>query len=280
MKQRIKSALIGVMLLVFCIWKIDTIIFVLGISILCLFSSIEMSDAVKNENKFLKVVSALFAVSVPILFGFEKIAKYNFVYVVAFAYIFVLSCIMLKDHKKISFKIYSAMIFGTIVLPMIFSTIIRIGNASYFINHEMNYYHSLYLAIFAFCCSWLTDIFAYFVGIKFGKHKMCPNISPKKTIEGAVGGFVLSIVFNTLIYILVDRYLISLDAIPLLAIFILSGVLSILSMIGDLTASVIKRNCDIKDFGKIMPGHGGLLDRFDSCIFVFPTLYFVLKFLN
>ena len=280
MKQRVLSALIGVVLLLFCIWKIDTIIFVLGISILCLFSSIEISDAVKNENKLLKIVSSLFAVSVPILFGFEKIAKYNLIYVAAFAYIFVISSIMLKDHKRITFKIYSAMIFGTIILPLMFSTIVRIGNARYFINPEMNYFHGIYLTVFAFCCSWLTDTFAYFVGVKFGKHKMCPTISPKKSVEGAIGGFVLSIVFNTLIYVLVDKYLISLKEIPLVSIIILSGILSILGMIGDLTASVIKRNCGIKDFGKIMPGHGGFLDRFDSCIFVFPTLYFVLQFMN
>ena len=280
MKQRILTAIVGIAVLLFAVWKINTVIFVSAIAVVCLFMSYEVLNAVKTKNKPLKIVSAIFAAMIPFLFGFEPIEKFGFLPLACLVYLFVISCIMLKDHRNIRFRMFSAAIFGSIVLPLCMSTIIRIGNPDPFLNTSFTYLQGIYLTVFAFCCSWLTDAFAYFVGSKFGKHKMCPKISPKKSIEGAVGGFVLSIIFNGAIYLLVDKFVCSLHSVPFVMILILSGILSILSMIGDLTASVIKRDCDIKDFGNIMPGHGGMLDRFDSCIFVFPTLYFTIEFLS
>lgn len=280
MKQRIITAIIGIAVLLLAIWKINTVIFVAAIALVCGFSSFELLNAVNTKNKPLKFFSVIFAAAVPFLFGFEPIAKYNLLPAMSLVFLFVISCIMLKDHRNIRVKMYFASVFGSFVLPLCFSTIIRIGNPNPFMSSTYTYLQGIYLTVFAFCCSWLTDTFAYFVGSKFGKHKMCPKISPKKSVEGAVGGFVLSVIFNGAIYLLIDKFLFSLSAISFAGILILSGVLSILSMIGDLTASAIKRDCSIKDFGNIMPGHGGMLDRFDSCIFVFPTLYIVLEFFN
>lgn len=277
MKKRILTAVIGISVLSLAIWKINTVVFVAAMALVCLFSSIEIMNAVKTTNKPLKVVCAIFAASVPFQFGFVALTQYNLLFVTSFLFFLVISCIMLKDHKNIRVKMYFASFFGSIVLPLCLSTIIRIGNPNPFINSGFTYLQGIYLTVFAFCCSWLTDAFAYFVGSKFGKHKMCPKISPKKSIEGAVGGLVLSVIFNAGIYLLVDKFLFSLLAVPFVGIIVLSFVLSLLSMIGDLTASVIKRDCGIKDFGNIMPGHGGMVDRFDSCIFVFPTLYFALS---
>lgn len=126
-----------------------------------------------------------------------------------------------------------------------------------------------YLAISA----WGTDTFAYLVGIKFGKHKLTP-ISPKKSIEGSIGG----IVGSTLIAIIYTYFInkICNAGISYLEITGIAVVLSVLSQIGDLAASSIKRYVDIKDFGKIIPGHGGMLDRIDSILFIPPFAYFLL----
>lgn len=123
-----------------------------------------------------------------------------------------------------------------------------------------------YVVWLIFIIAWSTDTFAYFIGLLFGKNKLAPIISPKKTIEGAIGGiagcavstFVFSIIF-----------------IPEMAnISILFGIFgSIISQLGDLNASMIKRNNEIKDFGNIIPGHGGILDRFDSILFTAPYVY-------
>lgn len=126
-----------------------------------------------------------------------------------------------------------------------------------------------YLAISA----WGTDTFAYLVGIKFGKHKLTP-ISPKKSIKGSIGG----IVGSTLIAIIYTYFInkICNAGISYLEITGIAVVLSVLSQIGDLAASSIKRYVDIKDFGKIIPGHGGMLDRIDSILFIAPFAYFLL----
>ena len=121
--------------------------------------------------------------------------------------------------------------------------------------------------------AWGTDTFAYLVGIKFGKHKLTP-ISPKKSIEGSIGG----IVGSTLIAIIYTYFInkICNAGISYLEITGIAVVLSVLSQIGDLAASSIKRYVDIKDFGKIIPGHGGMLDRIDSILFIAPFAYFLL----
>lgn len=124
--------------------------------------------------------------------------------------------------------------------------------------------------------SWGTDTFAYFIGSKFGKHKLTP-ISPKKSIEGSIGGIVGAVILS-LIYTFVLNQLADLE-ISYLAILGIIILLSILSQIGDLTASSIKRFVKIKDFGDIIPGHGGMLDRIDSIIFIAPFAYYLLTLL-
>ena len=127
-----------------------------------------------------------------------------------------------------------------------------------------------YLAIAA----WGTDTFAYSVGMRFGKHKLTP-ISPKKTIEGSIGG-VIGAVIISLIYTYIINRTGSME-ISYLSIAAIAIVLSILSQIGDLAASSIKRYTGIKDFGELIPGHGGMLDRIDSILFIAPFAYFLLN---
>lgn len=121
-----------------------------------------------------------------------------------------------------------------------------------------------------FIIAFVTDTFAYFVGKNFGKHKLIPEISPKKTIEGSLGG-ILGCVVCSMIFALVFK-------LPYGVVFALSIFGSIFGQIGDLLASSVKRYVGIKDFGKIIPGHGGVLDRFDSVLLVAPYVYLVLLF--
>ena len=115
--------------------------------------------------------------------------------------------------------------------------------------------------------SFVTDTAAYFTGLLLGKHKLLPAISPKKTIEGAIGGVVGSVIFS-----LVFGYFVNRD---LLLHFAIIGVIgSIAGQMGDLVASAIKRSLDIKDFSDLIPGHGGVLDRFDSILFTAPVVYY------
>lgn len=119
-----------------------------------------------------------------------------------------------------------------------------------------------------FLISWGTDTFAYLFGIIFGKHKLCPSISPKKTIEGALGG-----IFGSLILLNLFNYFVLKNNIVFVTLSVI--ILSIVAQIGDLFASKIKREMGIKDFSNIIKGHGGFLDRFDSIIFVTPLVYIV-----
>ena len=127
----------------------------------------------------------------------------------------------------------------------------------------------------------MTDTFAYFVGSKLGKHKLCPKISPKKSVEGAIGGVIGAVLLNVLLLFVFKRFFFEGESIlSYITVVILSVVLSVVSMFGDLAASTIKRNFGIKDFGKLLPGHGGIMDRFDSALFVMPVLYASVYLIN
>ncbi len=127
--------------------------------------------------------------------------------------------------------------------------------------------------------AWVTDIGAYFFGVFFGKHKLCPDLSPKKTVEGAIGG-VLSCVVIIVVYAIVFNLISSVYDVKLLTIILISVPLSIVGMLGDLIFSYIKRYSGVKDYGTILPGHGGILDRFDSILVIAPVLYIISNLLT
>ncbi len=141
-------------------------------------------------------------------------------------------------------------------LLMFFSLLIYI-TAGFACLSTLRITFGMWPVAFVLCVSWCTDTFAYFSGMLFGKKKLCPEISPKKTIAGAVGGTLFGTLGGVVVFLIVGRNpIFALSALPL----------SIVSQLGDLAASVIKRRFGIKDYGKIFPGHGGVLDRFDSII--------------
>ncbi len=135
-----------------------------------------------------------------------------------------------------------------------------------------------YLVWLIFLCSWGCDTCAYCVGMLFGKHKMTPKLSPKKSVEGAVGG-VIGAALLTVIYGFIFKEYMGADNQYILMMALICAAGALLSMVGDLAASAIKRNYEIKDYGKLIPGHGGILDRFDSVIFTAPVIFYLSLYL-
>ena len=131
-----------------------------------------------------------------------------------------------------------------------------------------------------FIGSWGADTSAYLVGRKIGKHKIVPVLSPKKSLEGFIGGIFGAILIGVIYAIIFRNDLSEFFNNPILDFAIISAAASVVSMIGDLAASAIKRDKQIKDYGKLIPGHGGILDRFDSVIFIAPIVYYLVMFLS
>ena len=132
--------------------------------------------------------------------------------------------------------------------------------------------HSILIWL-VFLTAFGTDIMAYFTGMALGKHKLCPNLSPKKSVEGAVGGVIGSVVFCGIFgyFALPDAFVMTL---------VIGFLGSIFAQLGDLSASAFKRQMGIKDYGNLIPGHGGILDRFDSVLFTAPLVYYCILFIN
>ena len=134
--------------------------------------------------------------------------------------------------------------------------------------------HGIYTVWMIFISSWICDTCAYAVGMLFGKHKLAPVLSPKKSIEGAIGG-VAGAALVGLIYAMVLKNA-GISQSNLLWVFpVISAVGAVISQVGDLAASAVKRNFGIKDYGKLIPGHGGIMDRFDSVVFTAPMIYYL-----
>ncbi|MGY3765350.1 phosphatidate cytidylyltransferase [Vagococcus vulneris] len=153
--------------------------------------------------------------------------------------------------------------FDEAAFPVLVSIYVGIGFKNFVLAREAG----VSILLFALFIVWATDIGAYMFGMKFGKHKLAPHISPNKSIEGAIGG-VLSAVVVSLIYGLFVSFSYS-----LIAMVILTILFSVVGQMGDLVQSAYKRHYGVKDSGKILPGHGGILDRFDSLLFVFPLMH-------
>lgn len=155
---------------------------------------------------------------------------------------------------------YFSLIYAPVMLSFIFLT------------RELEY--GVYLVWMIFISSWISDTCAYLVGVLMGKHKLVPQLSPKKTIEGSIGGILGSALVGALFgFFLLDKTFGVNQFGVMLAI--IGAIGSVISQVGDLAASAIKRNHDIKDYGNLIPGHGGIMDRFDSVIFTAPMIYFL-----
>lgn len=133
-----------------------------------------------------------------------------------------------------------------------------------------------FLVWLIFIGSWLSDTAAYYSGKMFGKHKLCPEVSPKKTIEGSLGGLIGATLFSGIYGIIISNYT---DVMPVIHYFLIGALCGIFGQFGDLVASSVKRYVGIKDYSNLIPGHGGILDRFDSIIFSGTVVFYYLTFI-
>ena len=127
-----------------------------------------------------------------------------------------------------------------------------------------------------FIGSWLSDTAAFYSGKFFGKHKLSPRVSPKKTIEGSIGGLLGATIFTGIFGVLVQKYV---YIMPVYNYFLIGALCGLFGQLGDLVASSIKRYVQIKDYSNLIPGHGGILDRFDSIIFSATAVFYYLTFI-
>lgn len=178
-------------------------------------------------------------------------------------------------RPKFSIKSVINLIFVYIYSGLLFGITLFIRLTGHNSAFNQGFYLFLYLVLTVI----FTDIGAYAIGCTIGKHKLCPTISPKKSVEGAIGGIVVGTLIGMVYYLIVNKYFINYSMFGFtyehewIIVLILSFVLTISTEIGDLVASKLKRQYDIKDYGNLFPGHGGVMDRFDSLIFSGALLY-------
>jgi phosphatidate cytidylyltransferase len=242
------------------------IIYPIAAGILAVFSIYEMAGVIGvRKNLALTVPTYIVALATPIFAYFFSHRVTDFIFiallviVAVMLYMFGYAVVMRGEVK-----------FADVATHFTTFTYITVSFTAITLVRYLPY--GVYCFALIFVGSWVSDVFAYFVGCAIGKHKMIPEISPKKTWEGAVGG-----VFFTVVAFLVYGIIISLvttDVRPnYIVLAVLGLVLSVVSIFGDLIASLIKREHGAKDYGYIFPGHGGVLDRFDSALAVAPVLF-------
>ncbi|MGI6202878.1 MAG: phosphatidate cytidylyltransferase [Eubacteriales bacterium] len=220
-------------------------------------------------NPFALVPSVIFAGVMPIIARYSLgINFFRNIFVLFFTYMFTILSVAVFMNR--TYPVADA------AFEIVMTLYISYGFTSLVLLRDMPYGEYVYLL--AFLVPWMSDAGAYFVGCKIGKHKLNPAVSPKKTVEGAIGGVVFGAV-SAIVYGLIVQHVFSLR--PQYGWLAFAGfVISALSQCGDLVASLIKRHYNIKDYGNIFPGHGGVLDRFDSVIAAAPFLYILCLMLD
>lgn len=262
MKQRVISSFFGIIILVLVLLGNQQIFDI----VVTLISSMAIYEVICAMGlKEYKSMTSLAVLMPAVLMIFTYVSS-EYLFAVVFAFIALFMLCMLFNHKRYSFSNTALFIAVSVMLSISFlhvSMVRRLGN------------ENLDVLVVLIGC-WITDTCAYFSGFFFGKHKLAPEISPKKTVEGSVGG-ILGVILILVAYAQVAGNImnVSVNTSSAVLVGLISG---IVSQFGDLCASIIKREHNIKDFGNIMPGHGGVMDRFDSLLFVAPAIYYILKF--
>ena len=240
---------------------------------LSLIGLFELYRAFSIQKSVLAILGYIFAVVFYINFRFPVFGQNALMESVVFlfiAFLIALLTVYVFTYPKYGPSEIFTAFFGIFYVPVMLSFI--------YLTREMDKGYIIVWLIFL--ASWGTDTFAYCIGVLFGKHKMSPKLSPKKSVEGAIGGIAGAIVL-TFIYLYIFRNEANLQVAPdIIFLSISAGAGGFISMIGDLAASAIKRHTGIKDYGKLIPGHGGILDRFDSVIITAPIIYYFAVFLS
>lgn len=288
LKKRLITAIILAAIMIPLVFVRDTMalpIFFSLVSVLASYEILKLTGFLKIY--LISVPSFLFCASGTLLaYFFEASTYYRLTFSIILIYLLLLaveytlsaakdSSAFSAGHKTLSSVCITA--FFNIYVYGGFSSLVLL-NCDETINHE----HGLFFLILIFVIAYMSDTFAYLIGSLFGKHKLIPRVSPNKTVEGAVAGLIASVIFTVGWFLLYNSFLADKDKIliyiPLLIILAVFGTLC--SMLGDLLMSALKRSYGISDFSKILPGHGGILDRFDSVLAVSIILYAILNNYN
>lgn len=250
--KRVSSAVIGIILLFFVINQ-GGLLLSLSIYIVSLIGLWEFYDAIKNIN--IRPVKYIGFAGATGIFLTTLTSRISLAFIIAIITLFLLIALLIRKD---------------IDLLSVSTTILSIFYIPFFLFHIYKLDGTKYIWLI-FIIAFGTDTFAYFSGNLFGKRKLCPKVSPKKTVEGSIGGILGSILLSVIFSIYFNLS-------PIWKIVILSFIASAISQMGDLVASKIKRMAGIKDYGFIMPGHGGVLDRFDSILFTAPLIYYYIVY--
>ena len=272
MKVRIISGAVAVVILAIVMCFVKTPVFAAAVALMATMAVYEVLKAVKVTHLELIIPCMLFALAFPL----KVYIGANMAIGIAALVILAIMVIQLIRFEKISFSETATAVFVMVTLSFAFGSLVFLRDGYMGISENYLENEGIYYIAIALLSAWMTDTCAYFTGFFLGRKKLCPKISPKKTVEGAIGGIVGCVVFNVVATLIYNIILPEGQSYPVLIIIPISVLLSIIGMCGDLSASVIKRNMGIKDYGKIMPGHGGIMDRFDSVAFTAPALYAIL----
>lgn len=263
MVTRLITAVIGIVIALIVLFLHNTAILPIAagvISVLALYEYLRVNKLLRYHLS--STAALVYALLLPLI-QVGMVARYRSMMVIT-ALVFVLYDYV-RHKKKMTEKTVFTFLTGMFLIPPAMASAVTLNNA-----HEQ---HGLAYLIMALCGAWIADTGAYFVGTLFGKAKLCPEISPKKTIVGFVGGIVFNVIFFIGFCIIYRSFMADKGieiGVNWFAAVIVSMVCAVLGTLGDLAASTMKRQLGIKDFGNIMPGHGGILDRFDSVLLVMP----------
>ena len=268
LKPRLLTAVVGIsgmLLIMFASVYFSPLVAVLVIGAASAFMTGEYLHA-KNLLKTypLSIPCMAFAFLLPLLINTR------YLYILIYAAMVVEFFVIMVCHKKLSYLDLSYSLFGTLLISFGISSVAMLCTDKRTV---------IFYFVLAFLLPWMADAGGFFIGAAFGSHKLCPNISPKKTVEGAIGG-VLFCVLSAVAMGLLFQYVFMTDfTVNYWALAIMGLIDAPLSILGDLSFSLIKRSLNIKDYGSIFPGHGGMLDRCDSIIFTAPAIIIVGQFM-
>lgn len=281
MKTRIITAAVGLVLLAGLLCLFDTILFDIVVSAICILAIHEVYSAMGLRGRW-----GIYLPFVPftlLIMLSNSLRVRTAVLPLAFLFALYLCVYVILQHGRVEFVKLGGLVFFSGVILLYFYSLIYLKRL---LPSEQYQGDAVYFILLILCFAWGGDTAAYFAGRLFGKHKLAPVVSPNKTVEGAVGGVLGSVALGlalTAVYTAVsqrlDIFTKSRAGVLLYVILaLLAAVASVLGILGDLFASAVKRQCGVKDYGTIFPGHGGILDRFDSVMFIAPFVTIVLTF--
>lgn len=271
MKARVLFGVGGLIAVLLALYVFPSIVLELAVAALCVLATWEVLGSTKLVHNRLELLLCLL-VSLGLAVGHFDILPLDLTDVMQ-GLVFVLLigsfAIELRFYEHMNAAQIAWGFFGALLVPYLMLSLLRIYQMDFLPPiGDTNLRVGQFIVLLPLLAAWGADTCALFAGMLFGKHKLAPVVSPKKTVEGAVGGVIGGAVLVLLVSLVLNVTL-ELEM-PLWAALVLGGVGAVLGEIGDLSFSVIKRQTGIKDYGHIFPGHGGVLDRFDSVLFVAP----------